>query len=80
MAALKLFISHSSRLDDVDAGGLPLQHNWDLLKATCDKLKAHYGDRIEILIDLDLQTGDTWDRRLNEWLAEYGGPQRQDIN
>lgn len=70
MPALKLFVSHSSRLDDVDAGGLPAQHNWDLLKATCDKLEAHYGDRIEILVDLDLRTADAWEHRLDEWLAE----------
>jgi hypothetical protein len=70
MPALKLFISHSSRLDDGDASGLPLQHNWILLKATCDKLKEHYGDRIEILVDLDLQAADAWEPRLNEWLAE----------
>ncbi len=70
MAALKLFISHSSRLDDVDADGMPAQHNWNLLKETCDKLEACYGGRIEILVDLDLQTADAWERRLNEWLAE----------
>jgi hypothetical protein len=70
MPALKLFISHSSRLDDADPPCADTQSNWEMLKATRDKLQAHYGDRIEILVDLDLQAADHWEARLNEWLYE----------
>lgn len=70
MAALKLFISHSSRLDDVEPACVDAASNWNLLKATRDALQDHYKDRIEILVDLNLQAADHWELRLHEWLAE----------
>lgn len=73
MSKLKLFVSHSSRLDDVDGHGLPLQHNWELLQQTCKAIRAAYGDSIEILVDQDekgLYPGVDWERRLNEWIAD----------
>ena len=73
MGKLKLFISHSSRLDDVDSQGLPKDFNWTLLEETCNGLKHLYGDRIEILVDQDeqgLYPSCDWNQRLNEWLAE----------
>ncbi|MFW5397653.1 MAG: TIR domain-containing protein [Candidatus Accumulibacter regalis] len=71
MAALKLFISHSSRLRPASADGAEAQANWQLLQDTCTGLKTEYGDKIEILVDYEgLHPGDDWERRLNEWLAE----------
>lgn len=73
MPALKLFVSHSSRLDDVNSE-LPADHNFKLLEETCALLKQEYGNKIEILVDQDnehgLYPGCDWERRLNEWLAE----------
>lgn len=70
---LKLFISHSSRLDDMNSD-LPVNHNWQLLEETCRLLKVSYRDDIEILVDQDseegLYPGCDWEKRLNEWLAE----------
>lgn len=71
MAALKLFISHSSRLRPADAGDDQAQRNWQLLQATCKALKGAYQENIEILVDhAGLHPGDDWEHRLNEWLAE----------
>ncbi|HRD90187.1 MAG TPA: toll/interleukin-1 receptor domain-containing protein [Accumulibacter sp.] len=71
MAALKLFISHSSRLRPVDADDDQARQNWQLLQNVCKVLKTEYDDRIEILVDYEgLHPGDDWERRLNEWLAE----------
>ncbi|MBK1649582.1 toll/interleukin-1 receptor domain-containing protein [Rhabdochromatium marinum] len=71
MAPLKLFISHSSRLDDVPHKYTDDDANWRLLRKTCDGLKERYGDAIHILVDRDgLIPGDDWNRELNLWLAE----------
>lgn len=73
MGKLKLFVSHSSRLDDVDQDQLDQDHNWILLSETCEKLKQCYSNRIEILVDQDVQglyPSCDWEQRLNEWLAE----------
>jgi len=73
MSRLKLFVSHSSRLDDVDQDQLDDDHNWNLLSETCEGLKQLYGDKIEILVDQDeegLYPSCDWEERLNEWLAE----------
>lgn len=71
MAALKLFISHSSRLRPTSAADVEAQANWQLLQDTCQALKTEYGDKIDILVDYEgLHPGDDWGRRLNEWLAE----------
>ncbi len=73
MSTLKLFISHSSRFDDVAQNQLEPDHNWKLLEATCKELKDVYKDRIEILVDQDkhgLYPSCDWEQRLNEWLAE----------
>lgn len=71
MAKLKLFISHSSRLDDLDDDGRPSRRNWVLLEKTCEALRDYYGDRIEILVDQEgLMPSCDWEQYLNEWLAE----------
>lgn len=70
MGALKLFISHSSKLDGLHVDGLSGQANLNFLKSSCDLIQEYYGDRIELLVDLNLQAGDQWERRLNEWLFE----------
>jgi len=71
MPALKLFISHSSLLDELDAQGQPLQRNWDLMKGVCDELRNAYGGRIEILVDIEgLLPAIEWRARLDDWLAE----------
>lgn len=71
MAALKLFISHSSLLRPNSAADVEAQANWQLLQDTCQALKAEYGDKIDILVDYEgLHPGDDWERRLNEWLSE----------
>lgn len=70
MAALKLFISHSSRLDDV-AGARDTDENWALLREICETLKAqNFEVEIEILVDLFIGTGQDWEKHLNLWLAE----------
>jgi len=70
MAALKLFISHSSRLDDV-AGAHDTDENWVLLRAICDTIKAQNFDvEIEILVDQFIGSGKDWEKHLNLWLAE----------
>lgn len=71
MPTLKLFVSHSSRLDDVPHKYTDADANWCLLRQTCQCLKARYGNTIEILVDRDgLIPGDDWNRELNLWLAE----------
>ncbi len=72
MSALKLFISHSSRLDDVEAQSTPaLDRNWRLLDDTCKAIRKKYGDRVAVLVDKDgLIPGEDWNHQLNLWLAE----------
>ncbi len=71
MPALKLFISHSSRLDDVPHRYTDQDANWQLLREVCDRLKARFGTAIGILVDRGgLIPGDDWNRELNLWLAE----------
>ncbi len=71
MAKLKLFISHSSRLDDVPNKWTSEDHNWKLLEETCAAIKNKYGDRIQVLVDKDgLIPGGDWNHHLNLWLAE----------
>lgn len=71
MAALKIFISHSSRPRPGEATDEEAQANWQLLQDTCKELKTVYGDRIDILVDYQgLHPGNDWELRLNQWLAE----------
>ena len=73
MGKLKLFVSHSSRLDDMDQAQPDRDHNWQLLADTCNLLRQEYGDSIKILVDQDVQglyPGCDWEYQLNEWLAE----------
>lgn len=71
MTTLKLFISHSSRLDDIEHECTDCDRNWELLKKTCKLIRDKYGDRIEVLVDIDgLIPGDDWNHNLNLWLAE----------
>ena len=71
MTALKLFISHSSRLDDVAHPYSRDDHNWRLLEDTCKAIGDYYGDRVEVLVDRDgLIPGEDWNHHLNLWLAE----------
>jgi len=71
MPALKLFISHSSRLDDAPHDHRDADANWRLLGEVCAGLKARYGTAVDVLVDRDgLVAGDDWNRELNLWLAE----------
>jgi hypothetical protein len=71
MSALKLFISHSSRLDDVEHKYSSRDRNWRLLEGTCKAIRQKFGDRVEVLVDKDgLVPGEDWNHRLNLWLAE----------
>lgn len=71
MPALKLFVSHSSRLDDVPERYTDKDVNWRLLQEVVNGLKARYGESIHVLVDNDgLIPGDDWNRELNLWLAE----------
>lgn len=71
MSALKLFISHSSRLDDVKHKYTSKDRNWNLLNNTVKAIRKSYGDRLDILVDKDgLIPGDKWEHKLNLWLAE----------
>ncbi|HYN78735.1 MAG TPA: hypothetical protein VES73_13200 [Lamprocystis sp. (in: g-proteobacteria)] len=82
MPALKLFISHSSRLDDMPDPAhryTSKDANWCLLDETCRALKDRYKDAIHILVDgcaenrqdwAGLLPGDDWNKKLNLWLAE----------
>jgi len=70
MTALKLFVSHSSRLDDVEHKHTREEHNWRLLDDTCQAIRLKYGNRVEVLVDKDgLVPGDDWNHQLNLWLA-----------
>lgn len=53
MPVLKLFVSHSSRLDDDPHTGTDKDENWKLLAATCRAIKEHYGDKSDVLVDQD---------------------------
>ncbi|MBK7953598.1 MAG: toll/interleukin-1 receptor domain-containing protein [Candidatus Accumulibacter sp.] len=71
MAALKIFISHSSRLRDDETSEPQALANWQLLQETCRDLVKDYGDTIEIVVDFQgLRPSDDWERCLNQWLAE----------
>lgn len=71
MAALRIFISHSSCLRDSDAGNAQAEDNWRLLQKTCAALAAHYGEAIEILVDYEgLKPSDRWEQCLDEWLYD----------
>jgi len=51
MPALKLFVSHSSRLDDIAHKYTRDDHNWRLLEDTCGAIRQKYGERVEVLVD-----------------------------
>ena len=75
MTAFKLFISHSSRLDEEseDSNNPDKNPNLKLLLDVIKDIKQEYGDAIEVLVDKDKQAipaGHDWEKRLNEWLAE----------
>jgi len=74
MGALKLFISHSSRLDHPEISNDPAQNpNLKLLLEVIAAINQEYGSKVEILVDKDLQglpVGQDLEKRLNEWLAE----------
>lgn len=74
MSALKLFISHSSRLDEPEIDNDPENNpNLKLLLEVIQAVKQEYGDTIDILVDKDaekLPAAVDWEKRLNEWLAE----------
>lgn len=74
MDALKLFISHSSRLDEIESSDNPAENpNLELLLDVIKLIKQEYSDSIEVLVDKDehgLPAGHDWEKRLNEWLAE----------
>jgi hypothetical protein len=70
MEKLKLFISHSSRLDD-DNGALDSDENWALLKGVCDEIRSReFGVEVEVLVDQFIGSGNDWEKYLNLWLAE----------
>ncbi len=71
MAALKIFISHSSRLRDDETSEPQALANWQLLQDVCTALADHYGDQIKILVDYDgLKPSDRWEQCLDEWLYD----------
>lgn len=74
MGPLKLFISHSSRLDDPKISDNQVQNpNLMLLLEIIAAIKQEYGNTVEIQVDIDpqgLPVGQDWEKRLNEWLAE----------
>lgn len=71
MAALKIFISHSSRLRDDETSEPQALANWQLLQDTRSELATVYGDRIEVLVDYqELHSGDDWSHRLHMLLGE----------
>lgn len=68
---LKLFVSHSSRLDDIDHSHTSEDRNWQLLRNTCQAIREHYSDKVDVLVDKDgLIPGEDWNHQLNLWLAE----------
>jgi len=74
MTALKLFISHSSRLDESEHSDDPEKNiNLELLLEVIKDIKQEYGECIDVLVDKDehgLLVGHDWEKRLNEWLGE----------
>jgi hypothetical protein len=69
--ALKLFISHSSRLRDDETGDAQARANWQLLQDTCGALGQAYCQDIDILVDYaGLQPSDRWEECLDEWLYD----------
>ncbi|MCI0734348.1 MAG: toll/interleukin-1 receptor domain-containing protein [Methylococcaceae bacterium] len=71
MSKLKLFVSHSSRLDDVEHRWTDKDRNWRLLGETCRAIREHYKDKVDVLVDRDgLIPGEDWNHQLNVWLAE----------
>ena len=71
MPPLKLFVSHSSRLDDMEHFYGQDDRNWQLLQATCRAISDKYGERVKVLVDIDgLKPSDDWNHHLNLWLAE----------
>lgn len=75
MTAFKLFISHSSRLDEEseDSNNPDKNPNLKLLLDVIKDIKLEYGDAVDVLVDKDKQgipAGQDWEKRLNEWLAE----------
>ncbi len=71
MAALKIFISHSSRLRDDETSEAQALANWQLLQDTCAELATVYGDKVEVLVDYqELHPGDDWSHRLHALLSE----------
>ncbi len=70
MTALKLFVSHSSRLDDREPPDADRDRNWRLLREVCDALKKEYASQIEILVDQHLTAGVDWNSELKRWLFE----------
>lgn len=65
----KLFISHSSRIDD-GAVGVPAQYDFTLVKECSRLIREAYGKTVEVLVDYDIRCGDDWERNLNLWLGE----------
>jgi hypothetical protein len=74
MTAFKLFISHSSKLDDLNISNHSAKNsNLELLFDVIKGVEAEYDEVIQILVDKDdlgLPVGHDWEKRLNEWLAE----------
>jgi hypothetical protein len=72
MAALKLFISHSSRLDDSNDGARDNNENWALLDSLHDQFKAQNSCGVEIipLVDKNISAGADWQKHLTPWLNE----------
>lgn len=69
MTALRLFVSHSSRLRDEETSDPQAQANWQLLQDTCCGIRDAYRDDVEILVDYEgLQPSDEWEHCLDEWL------------
>ncbi len=71
MLVPKLFVSHSSRLDDVEHKYTSQDHNWRLLEDTCGAIRRYYGASVRVLVDQDgLVPGADWNRQLDLWMAE----------
>lgn len=71
MPALRIFVSHSSRLRDDETSAAQAQANWRLLQETCCALRDAYPDDMEVLVDYDgLQPGDDWEKSLDGWLYD----------
>lgn len=71
MPALRLFVSHSSRLRDEEVDDVQAQANWRLLQETCRTLDAAYPGEAKVLVDYaGLQPGDDWEKCLDQWLYD----------